>query len=195
MTKDVAKANKVVGPDSKKSTEKSSKSNKKLGDSTSKLTKDYAALEKAVSKSYQNIEKQARKSADSIQRSHQRIAKAQAGRGIAGPNNLGGGGIGPVGAASLGSIAGFSGRLGAVGVGGIGVAGIATHIISSTASLEMMMARLETFQGGAAAAADEFERIKSTARETPFAIDDILNATLRFKALGLDPTEKTMQSI
>ena len=60
--------------------------------------------------------------------------------------------------------------------------------------MERMRGALETVTGSAAAAGLAFRRMQEFAATTPFALEQSINAFIRLKALGLDPTEARLLS-
>ena len=57
-----------------------------------------------------------------------------------------------------------------------------------------MEASLKTFTGSAQSARDAFDQLQDFASRTPFALEQSVEAFIRMKSLGLDPTEDALMS-
>ena len=67
-------------------------------------------------------------------------------------------------------------------------------IISSTVELQDWEAQLKTATGSAELAAEAFRRMETFASETPYALEQSVNAFIKLKNLGLDPSEEALRS-
>lgn len=68
------------------------------------------------------------------------------------------------------------------------------QIIRVARETEMYNARLKTMTGSMEAANEAFERLNQFARRTPYDLNQSIDAFIKLKALGLDPSEKAMLS-
>lgn len=77
----------------------------------------------------------------------------------------------------------------------LAAAGLALRSLVKTASsFEQLRIQLETVTGSADAATEAFDRIKAFAISTPFEVENITEAFIRLKAVGLEPTERRMRA-
>ena len=76
---------------------------------------------------------------------------------------------------------------------GTEIRGVIKDMIDVNAETETFMATLETLTGSPEAAAKAFEELNQFARETPFQIKEIMEAFIKLKAGGLDPSIETMR--
>lgn len=84
---------------------------------------------------------------------------------------------------------GFAGVLGAMGV-----SNYARQTFEAVRSSQQLQASLKTVTGSAADAGMAWERLIEFAKETPFTLDQSVEAFIRMKSLGLDPTEEALRS-
>lgn len=75
------------------------------------------------------------------------------------------------------------------------VIGAARSVIRTASDFQQLRVQLETVFGTAERASAEFERILEFARSTPFEVQNITNAVIRLRAVGIEPTEELMRSI
>ena len=66
--------------------------------------------------------------------------------------------------------------------------------IKAAASVEDMMASLKTVTGSKTAADSAFGQISKFATETPYQLTEVLDAYIKLKALGLDPSTESIRS-
>jgi len=78
---------------------------------------------------------------------------------------------------------------------GTEIRGVISDMINVNAETEKFMATLETLTGSPEAAAKAFADLNQFARETPFQIKEIMEAFIKLKAGGLDPSIKTMRTL
>ena len=71
---------------------------------------------------------------------------------------------------------------------------VAFQMVRVARETEMYIARLKTMTGSLESANNEFERLNLFARETPFTLQQSIDAFIQLKALGLDPSERAMAS-
>lgn len=92
-----------------------------------------------------------------------------------------------------------AGKLVAGAFAGTVVAGsikqLGSSIISVSADFESLQASLETVFGSQQKAARQFEDINAFASKTPFTIQEITEAAIRMKSLGLDPSIESLKSM
>ncbi len=82
--------------------------------------------------------------------------------------------------------------LGIAGTAGIGL--LARGFKDTVVETERLRGSLVTVTGSTAAANVQFDRLTMFAKQTPFTLDQSVNAFLRLKSLGLDPSERAMKS-
>lgn len=91
------------------------------------------------------------------------------------------------------------GRSATKAIGAIGTAlaasNITNRLISVSAEFETLKASLETVFGSQEAAALQFKKINDFASSTPFTIQQITEASIRMKSLGLDPSIRSLESM
>ncbi len=74
------------------------------------------------------------------------------------------------------------------------LAGLGLLAIKRAADFEDFRATLETATGSADAASDAWERVSKFATTTPFQLEEVLQAFIKLKNLGLDPSEEALTS-
>ncbi|MBY8826126.1 hypothetical protein [Sphingomonas colocasiae] len=94
---------------------------------------------------------------------------------------------------------GFSGVAAAAGVvgaalGAIGLASLAGDAIDVNREFQSLQASLKVATGSVGAAAAEYNKLKQFAQETPFAVDQAVEAFIKLKNLGLDPSTDALRS-
>ncbi len=67
-------------------------------------------------------------------------------------------------------------------------------IVNANAEFEKLNASLKTVTGSTSAAESAFAMIENFATTTPYQLDEVVDAFIRLKALGLDPSEEALQS-
>ena len=67
-------------------------------------------------------------------------------------------------------------------------------LINEGRAFAIMSAQLETATGSAEAAAKEFDKLEQFAAETPFLLQQSIDAFTKLKNLGLDPSRESMMS-
>ena len=77
----------------------------------------------------------------------------------------------------------------------LAAANVTDKIISISAEFETLKASLETVFGSQEAAALQFKKINDFASQTPFTIQEITEAAIRMKSLGLDPSTEALRSM
>jgi len=78
--------------------------------------------------------------------------------------------------------------------GAIGALKLAEKLVEVARSFDVINASLVTVTGTQAAADKAFAQIQQFAATTPFALEQVSNAFVKLKALGLDPSERALQS-
>jgi len=68
----------------------------------------------------------------------------------------------------------------------------ATKLLNVARSFDVMNASLVTVTGSTEAAAKAFSKIEQFAATTPFDLEQVANAFIKMKALGLDPSERAL---
>lgn len=80
-------------------------------------------------------------------------------------------------------------------MGGLVVAKqIASHFFSVNRESERLQASLRTVTGSAEEARKAFAGIEQFAKETPFQVEEVATAFIKLRALGLNPSEKSLRS-
>lgn len=83
----------------------------------------------------------------------------------------------------------------AAGLGGLFVAReIASAFIQTNREAGVLRSQLETVTGSVYAASDAFDALVGFASETPYAVNQSVEAFVKMRALGLDPTERALRS-
>ena len=82
----------------------------------------------------------------------------------------------------------------AAGIAAIGFAQLGRDAYSAIAGSQQLQASLKTVTGSAEAASAAWNRLLQFAKETPYVLDQSVNAFIRMKSLGLDPTEEALRS-
>jgi len=77
---------------------------------------------------------------------------------------------------------------------GISFAAVVREVISIGARFEDLAVQLETVTGSAESAKAAFASIKDFAKTTPFEVDNITQAYVRLKAVGIEPTAARMMA-
>jgi len=68
-------------------------------------------------------------------------------------------------------------------------------IVTTAATFETLNSSLETVFGSAEVAARKFEELRGFAAETPFTINQVTEAAIKMRALGLDPSIASIRSM
>jgi hypothetical protein len=76
----------------------------------------------------------------------------------------------------------------------LGAVSIGKSIISTTREIDSLKATLETLEGSRAGANRAFSFISDFASTTPFQLQQVTQAFIKLKALGLDPSEDALRS-
>jgi hypothetical protein len=75
------------------------------------------------------------------------------------------------------------------------ILGLGTMAVKTAADFETLRTSLlSTFQGNQDAADSAFKQIQSFAAETPYQMEEVLDAFIKLKNLGLDPSEEALTS-
>jgi hypothetical protein len=90
--------------------------------------------------------------------------------------------VGNVGAAIAGTLTGI----------GIGLLG--RDLVSVNEKFQNLKSSLKTVTGSAEAADAAFQKIETFALNTPFNLDQVVGSFIKLKALGLDPSERALNS-
>lgn len=90
-----------------------------------------------------------------------------------------------------GSVASTAGLL----IGGMGLVRLGKFVINTNREFERLLAQLETVQGSAAGAALAFKNIETLAASTPFQIEQLAQAFVTLRTLGVQPTSESMTSL
>jgi hypothetical protein len=92
-----------------------------------------------------------------------------------------------------GSLGGFKSAATAA-VGTLGFAKLASDFIEVNRQFQAMQASLVTVTGSTTAAATAFKALSQFAQSTPFQLSEVTQAFIKMQALGLNPTEATLES-
>lgn len=76
----------------------------------------------------------------------------------------------------------------------IAVDGLVSKVISAQRQFDIMFASLKTMTGGADQAGAAWERLVAFAATTPYSLEQAVQGFTKLKALGLDPSERSMTS-
>lgn len=82
----------------------------------------------------------------------------------------------------------------AVALSAIGATRLVSSIVDTTAEFQSLEASLVTVTGSAESANEAFRQISQFATETPFALSEVTDAFIKMKAMGLDPSERSLRS-
>lgn len=77
---------------------------------------------------------------------------------------------------------------------GVGVVAALHKTIEVSREFDILNAGLKTATGSAEAAAEQFEKLERFAAETPFALQQSVDAFIKLKNFGLDPSERALRS-
>lgn len=94
---------------------------------------------------------------------------------------------------TLGSFRGAVARAAVVFGAGFGLAKAARFIVNTNREFERLNAQLMTVTGSATAAAQAFDFLEKFAAETPFQVEENVEAFIRLRALGIRPTIDMMR--
>ncbi len=75
-----------------------------------------------------------------------------------------------------------------------GITNVFSGIVTANKEFEGLNASLKTVTGSSEAASDAFDMIENFATTTPYQLGEVVDAFIRLKALGLDPSEEALQS-
>lgn len=78
--------------------------------------------------------------------------------------------------------------------GALAGGGLVALTVHTAASFEKLGASLRTVTGSVEGAQSAMSSIKKFASETPFSVEEVANAFVKLKALGLDPSEEALRS-
>ena len=76
----------------------------------------------------------------------------------------------------------------------MGLSSLGQDVFNTVASVEKMRASLVTVTGSIESANAAWDQMREFAKTTPFELDQSVQAFIRMKALGLDPTEEALRS-
>lgn len=76
----------------------------------------------------------------------------------------------------------------------MGITSLGRDVFNTVASVEKMRASLVTVTGSIDSANAAWDQMREFAKTTPFELDQSVQAFIRMKALGLDPTEEALRS-
>jgi lambda family phage tail tape measure protein len=76
----------------------------------------------------------------------------------------------------------------------LGAGMVFRDLVNMNSEFERMKAALETVEGSQAKAAVKWAELLKIAEKTPYTLDQSVNAYLRLKAMGLDPSERAIMS-
>jgi len=79
-------------------------------------------------------------------------------------------------------------------LGGIGLGAAVKDIFSTNVEIAKLKGAMKTATGGGAKFAKEYARIKDFASSTPFALGQSMQAFVKLKNLGLDPSNRALKS-
>jgi uncharacterized protein YukE len=154
----------------------------KLGRTVSKSAPEYQALQKEVSglaRQLKTAESETRQLERAMARAEQASAKTAAGAN-----------------AHKSAIAGYSGsfKLLASSIGAV-VAGLTTgKFVGTLGEFDRLNASLKTVTGSMQAAALASAGLRKFAAETPYELQDVTDAFIRLRSLGLDASERSLRS-
>ena len=78
---------------------------------------------------------------------------------------------------------------------GTGILGVGAYAIKSAADMEKMRTALKTsFQGNAEEAKKAFDIINKFTAKTPFQLQEVMTGFIKLKNMGLDPSERALES-
>lgn len=83
--------------------------------------------------------------------------------------------------------------IGGLAIGGT-LAAMAKHVYATTAEFQKLRAQLVTVTGSAAMAGTAFKDIEQFATETPFQLGEVVQAFIKMKAMGLDPSMESLRA-
>jgi lambda family phage tail tape measure protein len=101
--------------------------------------------------------------------------------------------MGTAGKTAAGIVAGFS-IAGAIEGIASAAGGMVSQMIAVAKATQTTKASLETLTGSAGNAQKAFEQIEKFATQTPFSLQQVNDAFIKLKALGLDPSEEALRS-
>jgi phage tail tape-measure protein len=121
-------------------------------------------------------------------------------RGTEGLKNLGAAAARAAGSAGLGAlkIAAKGAALGVAGIAGAAAFGAGKFIgdvISTTSKFEQFQVVLENTEGSAAKARAAMAWVKNFAKTTPYEIGEVMDAFVKMRAYGIDPTQGALASL
>lgn len=76
----------------------------------------------------------------------------------------------------------------------VGVGSFAKDLIRVTVATEKLQAMLKTSTGSVQAASAAWDQLAAFAAKTPFAVDEVVEAFIRLKNLGLDPSNEALMA-
>ena len=79
-------------------------------------------------------------------------------------------------------------------ISAIAVEGLTSKLIAAQRQFDVMFASLKTVTGGANNASMAFDRLREFAASTPYSVEQAVQAFVKLKALGLDPSERALTS-
>lgn len=79
-------------------------------------------------------------------------------------------------------------------ISAIAIEGLTSKLIAAQRQFDVMFASLKTVTGGTNQASAAFERLREFAATTPYSVEQAVEAFVKLKSLGLDPTEKALTS-
>ena len=87
----------------------------------------------------------------------------------------------------------LAGKLGGI-FAGVSIGAFAGKLVSVQREFDVLNSSLITVTGSSGAAAREMAWIKEFAASTPYALNEVTQAFIRMKSLGLDATEDALRS-
>lgn len=97
------------------------------------------------------------------------------------------------GANKAGLLGAAFGSLGGM-IAAVGFTALAAELLSVNTEFSSLRASLETVTGSQAAANIEFGKLQDFAATTPFSLQEVTEAFIKMKALGLDPSQEALTS-
>lgn len=76
----------------------------------------------------------------------------------------------------------------------IAIESLVSKLVSAQRQFDVMFASLKTVTGGVDQASSAWERLTKFAAETPYSLEQSVEGFVKLKALGLDPSERSMRS-
>ena len=92
-----------------------------------------------------------------------------------------------------GTVIGLGIKVAAIGVGSLG--GLGVSVIHTASKFEQFETVLTTVEGSAKKAKASMDWVQQFAAKTPYELDQVMDAFVRLRAYGIDPTNGTLRSL